>query len=154
MPKVAKRWDVIAARYLLAFVFIVYGAFKIAGKQFGLGESLTHTTLQNTSPLNLTWYFFDYSVLYRDSIGLAQIVTGILLMIRRTAPIGALCFFVIIINIVLINIGYHIGIDVMIFSSILLAIDCLLLLHYSKRYRALLSDDDSPAPITGAADMN
>ena len=51
-------------------------------------------------------------------IGIAQIITGVLLIGPRTAAIGALCFFVIILNIVLINFGYDIATDVKVFSVI------------------------------------
>jgi hypothetical protein len=86
----------------------------------------------------VTWHFFSLSPLYHNAIGIAQIVTGILLVVPRTAPVGALCFFVIILNIVLINFGYDIATDVKIFGSVLLALDCLLIGRYWRRYRLLL----------------
>jgi len=138
-----KRWSVVGARILLAVVFFVYGALKLTGNQFGLGEGLTHSRLSDTSPLIVTWYFFNLSPLYRDSIAFAQIGTGLLLLFRRTAPIGALCFLVIIVNIVLINFGYNIANDVKILSSVLLAIDCFLIVNYLPRYRMLLDTDDA-----------
>lgn len=123
---------------VLAAVFMVYGTFKLVGFQFGVGASVGETQLNHLSPYLVTWYFFNMSKLYHDCIGIAQIVTGLLLLFSRTAPIGAFCFLVIILNIVLINFGYNIATDVKILSSILLALDCVLLWRYRRRYRLLL----------------
>src|SRR2546430_16809789 len=48
------------------------------------------------------------------------------------------CFFVIIVNIVLINFGYNIATDVKILSLVLLTLDCFLITYYWRRYRLLL----------------
>jgi hypothetical protein len=64
-----------------------------------------------------------------------------LLIVPRTAALGALCFLVIILNIVLINFGYDIALDVKILSCVLLALDGVLLVHYRQRYRLLLLSD-------------
>ena len=119
-------------------MFILYGVFKLVGFQFGLSEAMGNLRLREAHPQILTWYFFDSSPLYKYCIGITQIVTGLLLIIPRTAAIGALCFLVIISNIVLINFGYNIALDVKILSSILLALDGVLLWHYLPRYKLLL----------------
>jgi len=145
-----KRWGVVIARVLLALVFFFYGAMKLTGNQFGLGEGLTHSRLSDTSPLVITWYFFNLSPLYRDSIAFAQIGTGLLLLFRRTAPIGALSFFVIITNIVLINFGYNIANDTKVISLVLLALDGFVLLSYLDRYRMLLDTEEEARPAAAS----
>ena len=124
-------------RVFLALVLIAYGVMKLLGMQLSTGD-LSQVKFGEASPMIVTWHFFSLSPLYHHSIGIAQIVTGILLLIRRTAPIGALCFHVIIINIVLINFGYDIATDVKILSSILLAMDLFLIAHYRRIYNFLL----------------
>ena len=47
----------------------------------------------------------------------------------------------IIVNIVLINFGYDIATDVKILSTILLALDCVLIGKYWQRYQLLLLRD-------------
>lgn len=147
-PTVAKRWDmvrwgIVTIRVFLAAVFILYGTCKLIGLQFGVGELITHMRLFEVSPYMITWYFFDLSPLYRDSIGIAQIIVGLLLVFSRTAPVGALCFFVIILNIVLINFGYNIATDVKILSSVLLVLNCILSRHYWRRYLLLLLPEEA-----------
>ncbi len=134
------RWFIVGVRVVLAAVFVLYGVLKLLGLQLATGD-LSSVRFGEASPLIVTWHFFSLSPLYHHSIAIAQIVTGILLLIRRTAPVGALCFFVIIVNIVLINFGYDIATDVKIFSVILLSLDCLLMWSYWRRYRLLFLSD-------------
>ena len=144
------RWFILSIRVLLAVVFVLYGVLKLLGLQLATGD-LSDVRFGQASPMIVTWHFFSLSPLYHHSIAIAQIVTGILLLLPRTAPVGALCFLVIILNIVLINFGYDIATDVKIFSVILLMLDCLLLWSYRRRYRLLfLSDSRLDELLEGA----
>jgi uncharacterized membrane protein YphA (DoxX/SURF4 family) len=134
------RWLNLGIRVLLAAVFVLYGVLKLLGLQLATGD-LSDVRFGEASPMIVTWHFFSLSPLYHHSIAIAQIVTGILLLIPRTAAAGALCFFVIIFNIVLINFGYDIATDVKILSVILLSLDCLLIRSYWPRYRLLFLSD-------------
>jgi uncharacterized membrane protein YphA (DoxX/SURF4 family) len=131
------RWFTLAIRVLLAAVFILYGVLKLLGLQLATGD-LSDVRFGDASPLIVTWHFFSLSPLYHHAIAIAQIITGLLLLGPRTAAIGALCFFVIILNIVLINFGYDIATDVKVFSVILLVLNGVLLRRYWDRYRLLL----------------
>lgn len=134
------KWVPAVIRVLLAAVFVLYGVLKLLGLQLTTGD-MSELPFGKASPLQVTWYFFNLSPLYRYAIAAAQIGTGLLLLVPRTAAVGALCFFVIIVNIVLINFGYDIALDVKILSSVLLALDCWLIGHYWRRYRLLVLPD-------------
>lgn len=95
---------------------------KLLRLQLSTGD-LSDVRFGDASPMLVTWHFFSLSPLYHNAIGVAQIVTGLLLLFPRTAPVGVLCFLAIILNIVLINFGYDIATDVKVFGSILLALD-------------------------------
>ena len=136
------RWFALAIRVLLAGVFILYGVLKLLRLQLSTGD-LSDMHFGDASPMLVTWHFFNLSPLYHNSIGIAQIITGVLLIGPRTAAIGALCFFVIILNIVLINFGYDIATDVKVFSVILLVLNCVLIRRYWDRYRLLLLPEAS-----------
>jgi uncharacterized membrane protein YphA (DoxX/SURF4 family) len=136
------RWFALSIRVFLAFVFVLYGVLKLLRLQLSTGD-LSDMRFGEASPMLVTWHFFNLSPLYHNSIGIAQIITGILLVFPRTSPIGTLCFFVIILNIVLINFGYDIATDVKIFSCILLFLNCLLIGRYLRRYRLLLLPEAS-----------
>jgi uncharacterized membrane protein YphA (DoxX/SURF4 family) len=134
-----KRWFAVAARLFLAAVFILYGILKLLGLQLSVtASSISEMRVGDVSPFLITWYFFSLSPLYHHAIGIAQIATGLLLVFERTAAVGALCFFVIILNIVLINFGYNIATDAKILSLVLITLDCFLITYYWRRYRLLL----------------
>jgi hypothetical protein len=85
-----KRFAVFC-RYALAAGFIPSGYVKIIGERF--------TALSSNNPLG---HYFDALHLtgyYYTFIGVAQIVTAILLIIPRTSVLGALMYFPIILNI-------------------------------------------------------
>lgn len=84
-------------RILLAIAFIPSGLKKFLGERF--------TNLGLDSPVG---FFFE--ALYRTNeywnfLGLAQLITAVLILIPRTAFLGALCYFPIILNINIIVIA-------------------------------------------------
>ncbi|WP_285057688.1 hypothetical protein [Pedobacter ginsengisoli] len=85
------KWFAIFCRYALAAGFIPSGYVKIMGERF--------TALSPNNPLG---HYFDALHLtgyYYTFIGVAQIVTAILLIIPKTSVLGALMYFPIILNI-------------------------------------------------------
>ena len=79
-------------RILLAAIFILTGIVKIRGQRFAEG-------LPHNNPLG---HYFDALLLtgyYYTFIGIGQVIAGILLLIPRTALLGAVMCFPIITNI-------------------------------------------------------
>jgi len=82
-------------RVLLAIAFIPAGLTKMTGHRF--------TMLPISTPVG---YYFDalYNTQgYYRFIGTAQVIAGLLLLFRSTATLGAVLYFPIIINIVVIT---------------------------------------------------
>jgi uncharacterized membrane protein YphA (DoxX/SURF4 family) len=85
-----KRFAVFC-RIILAVSFIPSGFIKIMGERF--------TGLPSNNPLG---HYFDallHTGSYYAFIGIAQIITAVLLLIPRTSLLGALMYFPIIVNI-------------------------------------------------------
>jgi uncharacterized membrane protein YphA (DoxX/SURF4 family) len=85
------RYFTVFCRVVLALGFIPSGIVKITGERF--------TALSSNHPLG---HYFDALHLtgyYYTSIGIGQLVTALLLLIPRTALLGALLYFPIILNI-------------------------------------------------------
>ena len=80
----------------LAFAFIVAGMVKIVGERFASGLSVKHPMGAYLEALHHTGFYYTF-------IGIAQVVTAILLIIPRTVTLGALLYFPIIINIWLLS---------------------------------------------------
>lgn len=82
----------ILCRLLLAYAFIAAGIVKILGERFAGGISELHPMGAYLVALYHTGYYYTF-------IGIAQIVSGALLLIPRTVLLGALLYLPIIVNI-------------------------------------------------------
>lgn len=89
------RWFAVFCRITLALGFIPSGLVKLAGDRF--------TALPHNHPLG---YYFDalhQTGFYYTSIGIGQLLAALLLLIPRTALLGALLYFPIILNICILT---------------------------------------------------
>ena len=85
------RYFAIFCRITLALGFIPSGIVKIMGERF-TGLSSNHPLGQYFDALYLTGYYYTF-------IGVVQVTVAILLLIPRTALLGAIVYFPIILNI-------------------------------------------------------
>ena len=131
----------LGTRVLLAVGFIPTGAVKLLGRRF-----------TNMSPASDIGNFFE--TLYRSGpywrfLGLAQVVAGLLVLSRRTATLGALAFFAIMLNVFCITLSYDFRGTPVVTGLMLLATVYLLLWDYD-RLRGLLGlgagGDAAPPP--------
>jgi hypothetical protein len=86
-----KRFAVFC-RIALAAGFLPTGYVKIMGERFAAGLPPNNPLGHYFDALYLTGYYYTF-------IGIAQIITAILLLIPRTSLLGALMYFPIIVNI-------------------------------------------------------
>ncbi|WP_276373148.1 DoxX family protein [Chryseolinea sp. H1M3-3] len=85
------RYFAIFCRITLALGFIPSGIVKIMGERF-TDLSANHPLGQYFDALHLTGYYYTF-------IGVVQVIAALLLLIPRTALLGALIYFPIILNI-------------------------------------------------------
>lgn len=141
-------WLRVLVRYRLALGIIIYGTLKLFHLQ------MPYPTL---SDLNTEYgYLLKWKVYYltngaahsnyEQSLGLLEIIAGILLLYRKTALIGAGLSAVLLSNIVLVNFAYEIGSQVYSISLLLLS---LLIISYDipRAYRLLFLE--KPAKAAG-----
>lgn len=86
-----KRFAVFC-RIALALSFLPAGFVKVMGERFAAGLPPNNPLGHYFDALHLTGYYYTF-------IGIAQLITAILLLIPRTSLLGALMYFPIIINI-------------------------------------------------------
>ncbi|SDD64087.1 hypothetical protein [Niabella drilacis] len=79
-------------RIVLALAFFISGIVKIRGERFAAGLSVNNPMGHYLEALYHTEYYYTF-------IGISQLVIGVLLLIPRTAFLGALSYFPIILNI-------------------------------------------------------
>jgi len=86
------RYFAVFCRLTLAVAWIISGYVKILGERFAAGLSHNHPLGQYFDALLKTGYYYTF-------IGVGQIIVAILLLIPRTALLGAISSFPIILNI-------------------------------------------------------
>ena len=83
-------------RIMLAVGFIISGIVKIRGERFASGLSVNHPLGHYLEALYYTGYYYTF-------IGISQLIIALLLLIPRTALLGALMYFPIILNICILT---------------------------------------------------
>jgi hypothetical protein len=79
----------------------------------------------NSSPMGLAWNFLGFSKGYNYVMGCAEILSGVLLLFRRTTTLGALVTLVVAGNVMAIN--YCFDVPVKLLSTALVAMALFLL---------------------------
>lgn len=130
----------------LGLIFATYGLVKVLGGQYNYGDwVIDKKTVSGTS---LVWAFFGYSQFYGRATGLFELLPAILIMIPRTATIGAAALFAVSLNITLLDFAYdypavrYFALLYTVLLAVLLWADrhkLLLLLEDNDRARAVLA---------------
>ena len=86
----------IFCRIMLALGFFISGVVKVKGERFASGLSVNNPMGHYLEALHQTGYYYTF-------IGISQLLIAILLLIPRTALLGALMYFPIILNICILT---------------------------------------------------
>lgn len=114
------------SRYYLGFVLLLYAFTKISLNQFGIQPSALAESMGNQDSWHLFRVFMGISKSYKFFSGLMELIPGLLLLSRRTSTLGGLIALPVLINVLMLNIGYDIWLKLMIFHLILFSIFILL----------------------------
>lgn len=124
-------------RIALGIVFVAYGTVKVLGGQYYYGDwVIDKKTVDGPS---LVWAFFGYSQVYGRFTGLFELVPGILLLIPRTATIGAAALFAVSLNITVMDFAY--GYPAVRYFALLYTVLLAVLLWADRQKLALLMED-------------
>lgn len=130
-------------RIALAAGFLPSGFVKIMGERF-TSLSVNHPMGHYLEALHLTGYYYTF-------IGIVQVTAAILLLIPRTATIGALLYFPIILNICILSFAVRFEGSLLSSPLMVLANFYLLCWDYDKLKFILpfrnFASDDKPRPV-------
>jgi hypothetical protein len=115
----------VIARYFVAFELLFYGIEKLDGVQFHVQADRLLPSVGSSDPFNLFWISTGSSMSYSFFGGLLETVSALLLFFRRTTTLGCLIAIPLLLNVLLINIGFDINIKL---KSFHLLIFCFYLL--------------------------
>lgn len=119
-------------RILLAAAFIPTGMVKLLGNRF--------TTLSTDTPIGAFFEAMYQTGLYWQFLGLSQVLAGILLLIPRTAHLGALLFLPVMTNIFVVTVSLGFGGTPVVTGLMLLAVVYLTAWDY-HRVRGIVTEE-------------
>ena len=132
------------ARWIGATICFLYGFAKINGSQFTVLDSELARPLGEVSGFWLTWYYFGYSPVYSSFLALVEIVCGVLLIVPRTALLGAVLLLPVVTNIVLVDVFYGVDLGGTIAAVVLLVCVLVVAAPYLSRLRSAVLLDGLP----------
>lgn len=125
------NWFIVFVRYYLALQMLVYGFSKLFKWQFYLPEPNTlFTTIGNNYKDILFWSTMGISRTYSVFTGLCEVIAALLLLFRRTNLLGALATFIIMLNVLLLNLCFDISVKL--YSMFLIFLSLLLIAPFLK----------------------
>ena len=118
---------------ILSCIMFSYGIIKVFPVQMSF-PSFTdlHTSIGDLSPFELIWATFGYGKPYQVFCGFFELAGAILILFNRTRAAGLLLVLIVMINVILLNYTYQIG--VLIFSFYILLIIVFLLAPYIRQF--------------------
>jgi hypothetical protein len=116
-------WLRVLIRCTLAFTLFSYGFAKVFPIQF---SSLSFYTLTEPygdfSPMGALWYFMGASRAYAIFSGSVEVISGLLLLSRRTTTLGAMLSAAVLVNIAALNFCYDIPVKLYSVNLFLMAV--------------------------------
>lgn len=111
----------ILSAYYIAAVFLKYGFDKVFQRQFYLPEpNILYSNFGNLTKDTLFWSTMGISPVYQLAMGVIEVITGVLILFKRTRMAGFFLALAVTVNILLINIGFDISVKL--FSLFLLMV--------------------------------
>jgi hypothetical protein len=116
-------WLTVIIRYYAAFTMFSYGIIKVFKLQFPYPD--LRRLLQpygESSPMGLAWTFMGYSAGYNYFTGFAEVITGVLLLFRRTATLGAVMLLIVMGNVMAMNYSFDIPVKLVSTACVFMAV--------------------------------
>ncbi|RYD58412.1 MAG: DoxX family membrane protein [Sphingobacteriales bacterium] len=98
---------ILALRWYLAYYMFDYGVGKLMGNQFGAPDPrILDMPVKQVDRFFLAWHLFGLSRSFNVIVGLFQILGGVLIVMNRTALVGAVFLLPIIANTFFIDLAF------------------------------------------------
>ena len=117
------KWFRLYLRFALAAQMFYYGTAKIIPTQFPPPALVTLVRpVGDLSLTDLLWVFVGASMPYQMFTGWAEMLAGVLLIVPRTATLGALIALIDLVQVFILNMTYDFGLKQISFHLILIAL--------------------------------
>ena len=142
-------WWRVVVRMCLAAQLFSFGFAKVFPLQMSLPLTRLVEPFGDFSPMNVLWSQVGSSPLYEVLLGCAEVTAGLLLVIPRTALLGALLAAVELTQVLVLNIAYEVPLKI--FTLHLLGLALLLVAPDAVRLARVLFSDRGVGPVTRPA---
>ena len=116
-------WGWLAVRVLLAASMLEYGMTKVIPTQFPAPPLTALVTPAGEMTLSaLLWTTIGSAPAYQIATGCVEVLAGVLLLLPRTVPVGALLALVSMVQVLLLNLTFDIGVKLVTAHLIVLAL--------------------------------
>ncbi len=139
-------WLTMYIPYFFAITMIFYGLQKVVKSQFPFPFYSLNETYGQSSPRGLLWNFMGYSKAYNLFTGIGEVISGSLVLFRKTTTLGALLGIAILSNVVILNFCYDV--PVKLYSTHLLFIAFFIVAPDAKRLYQFFIQNKSVAAAT------
>ncbi|SHN33943.1 hypothetical protein [Chitinophaga sp. CF418] len=136
--------------YTLAFDLASFGWQKIFHLQMVVPLGILDLPFNSLDGETLTWAYFRRSYPFTVSIAISQMASAYLLLWPRTRLLGLICMVPILLNIILIDVFYHLPTGVLLHAIILMAGVIYLMMQY-RTHLVKFFFHALPAAITSTA---
>jgi hypothetical protein len=97
---------VLVVRWIVALIMLVYGLAKlgvVGQPQFVYDWQEVTFRRDDPHAFTMIWHFYGYSRAYAAFISLCEIVPAVLLLVPRTATVGAIGVFAVMMNVTVMD---------------------------------------------------
>jgi hypothetical protein len=134
------KWFRLFVRFALASQMINYGLYKVIPVQMPFPSlRIFVEPFGNFSPMNVLWSSIGASPVYEVFAGCAELLGGILLVLPRTAMLGAIICLADMTQVFMLNMTYDVPVKLFSFHLLLMAL-FLLVPEFSRLADFFLSD--------------
>jgi hypothetical protein len=121
------------SRYFLVFMLFTYGFYKFGSGQFPTPSLFRlEQKVGDMSPMGMLFVFMGSSKMYAVFSAVCQLISGFMLLYKRTVVLGALLAFGVMLNISVLNFSYDVPLKLL---STHLALISLFIIH--KNFKAI-----------------
>ena len=141
------KWFRLFVRFALAAHMMVYGMVKVIPVQMSYPSLIRLLQpLGTLSPMGVLWVDMGSAPAYEIFTGIAEVAGGLLLIVPRTATLGALVSLAAMIQVFMLNMTHDVPVKLLVFHLILLS--CFLLAPDVPRLVRFLLLNRATAPST------
>jgi hypothetical protein len=114
-------------RWTVTIILLIYGLAKLIGPQFKYNWHEITFRHDDPNMYKMVFYFYGYSRVYGTFIALCELVPAVLLLVPRTATLGAAAIFAVMLNITVMDWTYGLPLGAQLVATGLLVASAFLL---------------------------